>query len=93
MLKRFLLRLLGAALLLLGLVGLVVPIVPGVLFLLLAAICFSAPGPGAATPSPYPAGSGWRATWRQSRSLPLLRRVQLAFWLAAAATVDAVRNR
>ena len=93
MFKRACYRILGTAFLILGLIGLLVPILPGFLFLILALLCLTAPMEGSAARPPYPSGHGWRSSWRESRSLPLYRRAQLAFWLAAAAMVDALRVR
>ena len=94
MIKRAALTLLGSALVLLGLIGLVVPILPGFLFLALAAVCFSALSPGFQRRlDRHPAWRGWRLRWRQSRGLPLLRRFQLGFWMTAEAGMAAIRRR
>ena len=94
MFKRAALIGLGSVLVALGLIGLLVPILPGVLFLVLAAVCFSATSPRFQDRlERHPAWRGWRLRWRESRGLPLLRRVQLAFWLTAEATMNTIRNR
>ena len=94
MIKRAALMCLGGLLTVLGLIGLVIPILPGVLFLILAAVCFSATSPKfQARLERHPAWRGWRLRWRESRGLPLIRRLQLAFWLTAEATTNALRNR
>ena len=94
MIKRAILMCLGALLMVLGLIGLVIPILPGVLFLVLAAVCFSATSPKfQARLERHPAWRGWRRRWRESRGLPLIRRIQLAFWLTAEAASNAIRNR
>jgi uncharacterized membrane protein YbaN (DUF454 family) len=94
MIKRAILMCLGAFLLVLGLIGLVIPILPGVLFLVLAAVCFSATSPKfQARLERHPAWRGWRLRWRESRGLPLIRRIQLAFWLTAEAASNVIRNR
>jgi uncharacterized membrane protein YbaN (DUF454 family) len=94
MFRRAALFSLGSALTALGLIGLLVPILPGVLFLVLAGVCFSAMSPRFQDRlERHPAWRGWRLRWRESRGLPLLRRVQLAFWLTAEATMNAIRNR
>ena len=94
MIKRAILMCLGALLVVLGLIGLVIPILPGVLFLILAAVCFSATSPKfQARLERHPAWRGWRLRWRESRGLPLIRRMQLAFWLTAEAASNAIRNR
>lgn len=94
MFKRAVLFSLGSVLVVLGLIGLLVPILPGVLFLALAAICFSATSPRFQSRlERHPAWRGWRLRWRESRGLPFLRRIQLAFWLTAEATMNTIRNR
>lgn len=94
MIKRAALMLTGSALVILGLVGLVIPILPGFLFLALAAVCFSALSPRfQRRMERHPAWRGWRLRWRESRGLPFHRRVQLAFWLTAEATMTALGRR
>lgn len=94
MIKRAALLLAGSALVVLGLIGLVIPILPGILFLALAAICFSALSPGFERQlERHPAWRGWRLRWRESHGLPFFRRLQLAFWLTVQATTRALGNR
>lgn len=94
MIKRALLMLLGSTFVLLGLVGLVIPILPGFVFLALAAVCFSALSPRFQRRlDRHPAWRGWRLRWRQSRGLPLLRRLQLGFWMTAEAGMQAFKRR
>ncbi len=94
MLRRALLLAAGSALTALGLIGLLIPIIPGVLFLALAVICFSAASPRMQRRlERHPSWRGWQARWRESEGLPLFRRWQLAFWLWADATLKTVRNR
>jgi len=94
MIKRVVLWSIGCALVVLGVIGLVVPILPGVLFLALGAFCFSATSPRfQARLERHPTWRGWRLRWRESRGLPLFRRAQLAFWLSAEAAMNTVRNR
>jgi uncharacterized membrane protein YbaN (DUF454 family) len=94
MLKRACFFGLGVCLLLLGLVGLVVPILPGVLFLVPAAICFSAISPRLQRRlERHPTWRGWRRHWHSSRGLPLFHRIRLAFWLTAEATLNILTRR
>ena len=94
MVRRLILMGLGGCLVLLGLVGLLVPILPGVLFLVLAAVCFSATSPRfQARLDRHPAWRGWRLRWRESRGLSMGRRAKLFFWLSADAAMKAFRNR
>ena len=94
MIKRALLMSLGAALVLLGLIGLVIPILPGFLFLALAAVCFSATSPRfQARLERHPAWRGWRLRWRESRGLPMFQRIQLSFWMTAEAAMNLFRSR
>jgi uncharacterized membrane protein YbaN (DUF454 family) len=93
MLKRACYFGLGICLLILGLVGLVVPVLPGILFLALAAICFSAMSPKFATRlQRHPTWRGWQRRWAGSSGLPLFHRLRLAFWLAADATLNTLRK-
>ncbi len=94
MFRTVLLAGLGAVLVLLGLIGLVLPLMPGVVFLLAAGCCFAALSPGIRTHlERYPAWRGFNRRWHASRGLPLLRRTQLAFWLAAEAAMTVVHRR
>ena len=94
MLKRTALILATIAFTLLGLVGLLIPILPGFLFLILALVCVSALSPRFERRlARHPAWRGWRLRWRQSRGLPLYRRVQLAFWLSAEAVMQSFERR
>lgn len=93
MIKRAIFISLGCAFVLLGLVGLLVPIMPGLLFLALAALCFSATSSTFGSRlERHPAFRGFRNRWREGRGLPLLHRARLAFWLAAEATMNVVRG-
>ena len=93
MLKRAFFVAAGLGLLGLGLIGLLIPILPGVLFLALAAVCFSASSPRfQARLERHPAWRGWRARWRESRGLPVWQRLQLIFWLTAEATMNSLRK-
>ena len=76
---------------LLGLVGLILPIIPGILFLFLAALLL------AKVSSRFDAMLNrnkdmryWRRRWTTSNSLPLAQRLKLSFWVAARAVVNGV---
>ncbi len=78
-------------LILLGIVGLILPIIPGVLFLFLAALLL------AKVSSRFDAllhrnenMRTWRRRWDTSNALPLLQRVKLSFLLVARAVVNGV---
>lgn len=94
MLKRTALILAAIAFTLLGLIGLLIPILPGFLFLILAAVCISALSPRFERRlARHPAWRGWRLRWQQSHGMPLHRRLQLAFWLSAEAAMNAFQRR
>lgn len=94
MLKRAALIIAAIAFSLLGLVGLLIPILPGFLFLILAAVCVSALSPRFERRlARHPAWRGWRLRWRQSHGLPMHRRLQLAFWLSAEAVMKSFGRR
>ena len=94
MLQRAFYLTLGSCLTVLGLIGLVLPVIPGVLFLVLAVLCFSAASPRLQRRlERHPTYRGWQTRWHASSGLPFYRRWQLAFWLWADATLKTVRNR
>jgi uncharacterized membrane protein YbaN (DUF454 family) len=94
MIKRAALIIAAVAFTLLGLIGLIIPILPGFLFLILAVVCVSALSPRFERRlARHPAWRGWRLRWRESRGLPLHRRVQLAFWLSAEAAMNSFAKR
>lgn len=75
----------------LGLVGLILPIIPGILFLFLAALLL------AKVSRRFDAMLNrnrdmryWRRRWDSSNSLPLTQRLKLSFWVAARALVNGV---
>ncbi len=83
--------LLAGLFLLLGLLGLVLPIIPGILFLFLAAILL------AKVSSRFDSLLNsnkemryWRRRWHTTNSLPLMQRVKLSFWVVAKAVVNGV---
>ena len=76
---------------LVGLAGLVLPIIPGILFLFLAALLL------AKVSSRFDAllhknenMRTWRRRWDTSNALPMLQRVKLSFLLVARAVVNGV---
>ncbi|PCI73447.1 MAG: hypothetical protein COB20_16235 [SAR86 cluster bacterium] len=76
---------------LVGLVGLILPIIPGILFLFLAAMLL------AKVSSRFDAllhknenMRTWRRRWDTTSALPLLQRVKLSFLLVARAVVNGV---
>lgn len=93
MIKRVLLLTLAAVFTVLGLIGLLVPVLPGVLFLILAALCVSATSERAHQRMLRHRGySRWRRRWDASAGLPVLQRCKLAFWLSADAVIRMVRS-
>ena len=88
MLKRFAFLTLGVVLSIIGVIGLVVPVLPGVLFLALAALSFSAGSPRVGT---YLEGNPtWRRyqrRWRRGAGLGPTERARLAFWLSVDAAL------
>lgn len=94
MIRTALLSGLGFILVLLGLVGLVVPLMPGIVFLAAAGCCFAALSPRfQARLDRHPAWRGFHRRWASSRHQPVLRRAKLAFWLTADAAMHVVRGR
>ncbi len=92
MLKRFLLGLAGTALAVLGVVGLLVPVMPGLLFLAGAAACFSLASRRIKRQlesrlGRYPRYRRTLRGWYLGRHLPVWRRAQLTFWMALGSVV------
>lgn len=91
--KRSMLMAAGIVALALGLVGLAMPLLPGVLFLAVAMVCFSAASNRLrrrlhASPRIRP----YLVRWEASRGLGVARRLRLAFWLALATAGDSLRG-
>ena len=94
MIRTVFLSALGVFLLLLGFIGLVVPLIPGVVFLAAAGCCFATLSPRFRSRlERYPVWQGFSRRWQASRHLPVLRRAKLAFWLSAEAAMNAFRSR
>lgn len=89
MVKRLLLYVLAAGFLILGFIGLLIPVIPGVLFLLISAACFAATAPGISNQLHH--NANWRH-WRQNRGLSLFQRARLAFWLTACVAMDNIQQ-
>lgn len=89
MIKQLLLYVLAATLLALGLLGLLVPVLPGVVFLLLAALCVSFASPRAHQHlSRHAAYRKLRHRWDAGAGLGTFDRARLAFWTSAQACLD-----
>lgn len=86
MLRKLLLLTAGFALTLLGLVGLIMPVMPGLVLLAAAAGCFSLASPRFRAGLERRIGHSPRyrralRRWRSARGLPWWHRMQLVFWL------------
>ncbi len=88
MLKRVLIVGLGVIFSIFGIVGLFIPILPGIVLLIAAAACFSSVSP------PFnrwmrqnPRVRRWQNRWQSSAGLPLYKRVELALWMSAETIV------
>jgi len=83
--------LLVGVLALLGLVGLILPIIPGILFLFLAALLLAKISSRFDTLLHRNENMrAWRRRWDSSNSLPLMKRVHLSLLLVARAVVNGV---
>jgi uncharacterized membrane protein YbaN (DUF454 family) len=97
MLRKALLMIAGAILTVLGLVGLVLPIIPGLLLLAGAAACFSLASRDFAIAlerrmQRHPRYRRTLRRWHASAGLPAWQRLQLAFWLAVRSTLPERRG-
>jgi len=82
-LKRLLLAVLGTVCILLGLIGLVVPVFPGFLFLLLAVACFTSLSPRLRSYcARHPRLKRFFARIDASQNLAMMQRLRLGFWAA-----------
>ena len=91
--RKLLTALAGCALLAFAFVGFLVPILPGLVFLIPALLCFVAISP--ALGRWLDRNPVWRtghAKWRRGAGLPLGRRIKLMFWLGADASLRAARS-
>ena len=81
MLKKLVLATAGVGFLILGVLGLALPFLPGVLFLLLAAVCLAALSPRLqGFLSRHPRLARFFRRVEEGRHLALATRVRLAFW-------------
>ncbi len=86
---KFLVGLLVVALLLLGLVGLVLPFIPGLLFLVVAAVLVSRNFPSIDAWLRRNRAFGRHMEWADTfYALPLTEKVQLGFWVCVKIAVD-----
>jgi uncharacterized membrane protein YbaN (DUF454 family) len=82
--KRILLTLAGLGFTLLGLIGLLIPVLPGFLFFIPAALCFASAFTSVAKRlDRHPVLGAAQRRWVNSTSLPAFDRARLAFWLLA----------
>ncbi len=94
MLRTALLYVLAAIFLCLGLLGLLVPVLPGFLFLIVAALCASAASPTAQrTLQRQPRSARVCSRPAMGTQLSTLDRARLSFWLTARNLLDALRGR
>lgn len=93
MIKTALLYLLACLFLALGLIGLLIPLLPGVPFLLGAAVCVSCASPRAHQSFSRSATyRHWRRRWDAGAGLGTYDRTRLAFWLSLEATGRTLRG-
>lgn len=98
LLRRLALIFSGCALTVLGAIGLIVPIMPGVLFLAGAVVCFSMVSAGFRDSVGihlfrHPRYRLARRRWNAGAGLPLLERLKLAFWTSLAALTPGPQTR
>ena len=83
MMKRAALIALAIGFTAIGLIGLLIPVIPGVLFLVLAAGCISLASDRVHQKfSASPRYRRWRQRWDSSSGLSPLNRTKLAFWIS-----------
>lgn len=93
MIKRVLLLTAACLFAVLGVIGLVVPIIPGVLFLLVAAACVSLASDRVHQKMNHnPAYRRWRQRWDASAGLSTWNRIKLAFWLSVDTTFKSIHR-
>jgi uncharacterized membrane protein YbaN (DUF454 family) len=94
MMKQMLLYSLAIVFAVIGVVGLLIPVIPGILFLLLAAACISLASDRVHQKfSSHPDYRRWRQRWDASAGLSPFNRAKLAFWLTIDSTFAATRRR
>lgn len=97
LMRKVLMVVAGLALTVLGILGLVLPVLPGVLFLVAAAACFSLASRRFRTTLEHrlhrhPRYRRVLRRWQSSRGLPAWQRIRLAFWLTLASLVPQQRR-
>lgn len=94
MMKQMLLYLLAAVFAAIGVVGLLIPVIPGILFLLLAAGCVSLASDRVHQKfSSHRGYRRWRERWDAGAGLSPFNRTKLAFWLTIDSAFAATRRR
>jgi hypothetical protein len=97
MLRKLALLLAGLALTLLGIIGLVLPVMPGIVLLIAAAACFSVASRRFRTlieqrVHRHPRYRRALRRWQSARNLPVWRRMQLAIWLGLGSLLPEQRR-
>lgn len=97
MVRKLLAMVVGLTLTVLGLIGLVLPVLPGVLLLMGAAACFSLASRRFRTGlerrlNSHPRYRSALRRWHGARTLPAWHRARLAFWLALGSLVPEQRR-
>jgi uncharacterized membrane protein YbaN (DUF454 family) len=97
MLRKLLLWMAGLALTVLGMIGLVLPVLPGLLLLVAAAGCFSLASPRFRHTLEqrlhrHPRCRRALRRWQSTRGLPAWSRMQLAFWLTVGSLLPEQRR-
>jgi uncharacterized membrane protein YbaN (DUF454 family) len=91
MLKSILLSVAAVGLLVLGLIGLVIPVIPGVLLLVGAAFCASAASPRVREQlHRNPTMRRVHRRWHASEGLGIIDRLKLALWLGADTVASSI---
>jgi uncharacterized protein len=93
MLRRLFLFVAGLAFLVLGLIGLLMPFLPGLLFLAIAVLCFAGASPAVGRRlRADPRYRRWRARWESRRNLRPADRLRLTFWLGLSVVLSPWRR-
>lgn len=97
MLRKGLIFLAGLVLTVFGIIGLVLPVMPGLVLLIAAAACFSVTSPRFRARLEQRLGRHPRyrrvlRRWQLTHGLPAWRRLQLAFWLTLSSLLPEQRR-